>query len=1282
MTRGTGIAVVISTKQQPPPHHEAANVSHLKAASSQSDCNLHPHDSTASATAAGSGASETKRIVQLEKEPEDMILCESSDQQHPPRPHVNASHDSRHDLLTHPAARSSCSGREQDGRENDSSQQQTVDRDEGTNSLLCPDHEKGKLLQALIQSLDSTSSAQLSKDPTAASFARQGKWEEDVRAKEEVGKTGKEEEEERERPSFPSSCEGKLDHFPDHGIHIPGQDYEDQGKLFVTSNTDPHDNVKDCYGEEEEDDYDASLFPVIHCLNPVSERGGGGGSFASCLAPGCSSAGSVGMSNGCSRSGLLVPKVMKHPAATLCPSSPSCSAAVKVAGVCEDHLLLSTVIEEEPDSLEEFIKHETECGCKLPDGSLHQDQQNHRNHKKEEEEVKSMKQERNDAASASGVDHKRRVGSASSSPSHSLSFQASSSSTSSSTFAGSFITEATAAAGPASAAIVGNQTILQQTPAGSVFLSSSQSSSSSSPSSSSSATPAVVNSPAGRKKSAGGQDRVVSSGEYEGSGCNFTHDQEGEEEEAEKKEGEEEKESAKVSEARKEVDVNPCETDSFDRYNVSESLCLQKVLEKGGGIGDAGIENGSERDEAVADVNDSNNNINNHNKLPTIRVGTSSPSSPRNIKHQEKKQRQQEASSSVALPLQEQEQHQNPQKVTGIEGAEMTVTSVIQSPSSTSSVAKNVPVARKSKTSTTTPGNKSSETSVFSREFLLSEIENFSRDKLKGNNISKVEHSHDDQLDGNQIHNPLDSATTPPATVVPTAEVRIADLVDTEAAVPHSEVREGEVDQNADSLTCSPDPDHDGNNLRHHFLPPEAKSFLMRSPLPDTDVVTTLCFETIEVRAEDDDASDSGNSSDNNKLCNTGPSSPTDKMDMILLTVAADAGDPTKNECNKKLASNPAAATASSGCVKDVIERHRKTLNGSSSNNIMNANQNLANIGLNGFKRSGSIKDLRDNKNEAEVRIAKEIIELKQREEELKAMRQEMMRLKAKQQQQMIQHQQDPANTSCSDVSSVEIEGRCSPSNSEISTTESISGRISVDSFESGSSGTAVRTEQTVRDLVSKLGSTTAADAEVGKGKACAPRSIRSMKPYEELIKDQNTVSSKSSNHPTESPIEREIRLAKERDDELRKEKERITEELMHQSRSASVSQSGDSAETVMNAPAESSGITRTPVAIESGSGSSKKMPAATTGSIQKVLATTRIQQEIEEQTQREMALKASGSIMTISQERTDLKVTTNLAQSTRIQSHAAPDSTPSSSSSSLLASSASSGTSSNLLKE
>lgn len=54
-----------------------------------------------------------------------------------------------------------------------------------------------------------------------------------------------------------------------------------------------------------------------------------------------------------------------------------------------------------------------------------------------------------------------------------------------------------------------------------------------------------------------------------------------------------------------------------------------------------------------------------------------------------------------------------------------------------------------------------------------------------------------------------------------------------------------------------------------------------------------------------------------------------------------------------------------------------------------------------------------------------------------------------------------------------------------------------------------------------------------------------------------------------------------------------------------------------------------------------KLPPMRTSGNvgIQKLLATTRIQQEIEQQTQRELALKAIGSIRTTSQERTDTKV-------------------------------------------
>lgn len=60
---------------------------------------------------------------------------------------------------------------------------------------------------------------------------------------------------------------------------------------------------------------------------------------------------------------------------------------------------------------------------------------------------------------------------------------------------------------------------------------------------------------------------------------------------------------------------------------------------------------------------------------------------------------------------------------------------------------------------------------------------------------------------------------------------------------------------------------------------------------------------------------------------------------------------------------------------------------------------------------------------------------------------------------------------------------------------------------------------------------------------------------------------------------------------------------------------------------------------LSNGTSSSSVTSSSNGIPIQKVLATTRIQQEIEEQTQREIALRAAGSIKTISHERTDLKV-------------------------------------------
>lgn len=116
--------------------------------------------------------------------------------------------------------------------------------------------------------------------------------------------------------------------------------------------------------------------------------------------------------------------------------------------------------------------------------------------------------------------------------------------------------------------------------------------------------------------------------------------------------------------------------------------------------------------------------------------------------------------------------------------------------------------------------------------------------------------------------------------------------------------------------------------------------------------------------------------------------------------------------------------------------------------------------------------------------------------------------------------------------------------------------------------------------------------------------------------------------HGGESPIEREIRLARDREDALRKEKG-----LLGQLQAEGFVKKG---ELLAASPA-------TPTSCKNGKVTIAAAPSAgngTRGSTQKILATSRIQQEIEEQTQREMALRDSGHIQTISQERTDSKVT------------------------------------------
>lgn len=210
----------------------------------------------------------------------------------------------------------------------------------------------------------------------------------------------------------------------------------------------------------------------------------------------------------------------------------------------------------------------------------------------------------------------------------------------------------------------------------------------------------------------------------------------------------------------------------------------------------------------------------------------------------------------------------------------------------------------------------------------------------------------------------------------------------------------------------------------------------------------------------------------------------------------------------------------------------------------------------------------------SDSKIADEIRELQEREEELRLLR-----------ERLLQNEAAPPTKLSSD------EGDRGLSVSSLSP-NGISRTVSVESLPNGQSGLSFGSRRKDKITVRPLSD--------GLDEAPSPTSF-------------------SSNG--ESPIEREIRLTRDREEALRREKG-----LLGQLQAEGFIKKGD---TVLP-----SSICKT---VKTGSVPRGPPPL---GSTQKILATSRIQQEIEEQTLREMALRESGHIQTISQERTDSRVT------------------------------------------